>query len=227
MFKKVILSPFLAPSFFFLWEVIWLLFPVFLSCQTLFPWAEEGGLIDTLTYFSYGIAFLSLICTYKFFETKEQRFSYWVFFFMLTCFLLREMGVQHWLTSTDSTAFKIRFFTNPNNPIHEKIISVGILGTVALAVLYLAIKYAKSLIQGVFKADTIAWTIGTFGAVGIIGKIVDRIPGNYRKITKELMADEYRIYFLFFEETSEVLLPFFIALALIQYAILKKNHLRQ
>jgi len=227
MFKKIVLSPFLTPVFFFLWEIGWLAFPLFLSYKILLPWAGEGALIDNLTYASYGIAFITLICVHKSFDTKEQRFSYWVFFFLLTCLLLREMGVQHWLTSTDSTAFKIRFFTNPNNPMHEKVISACILTCVAVAVIYLAVKYLKSLISGIFKADTISWTMGTFGFVGIVGKIVDRIPGHYRKITKELMPDEYRVYFLFFEETSEVLLPLFIAFALIQYSILKQNHLRQ
>lgn len=227
MFKKIILSPFLAPTFFFLWEVVWLAFPLFLPYKTLLPWAEEGGIIDDMTYISYGIAFISLVCVHKSFEEKGRQLSYWVFFFLLTSLLLREMGVQHWLTSTDSTAFKIRFFTNPNNPLHEKVISACVLSCVALAVIYLAIKYLKTLVLGIFKTDTISWTMGTFGAVGIVGKIVDRIPGHYRKITKELMNDEYRVYFLFFEETSEMLLPLLIALALIQYSILKRNHLRQ
>ncbi|MBO7332158.1 MAG: hypothetical protein J6U64_00655 [Alphaproteobacteria bacterium] len=96
MFKKVLLSPFLAPVFFVLWELVWLLFPLFLPCKTLLPWADEGNLIDNLTYASYGFAFISLISVSRFFDTKKERFSYWVFFFLLTCWILREMGVQHW-----------------------------------------------------------------------------------------------------------------------------------
>lgn len=221
--KRILLSPFSAPVFFFVWILFWMTFPVFLPYQTLEPWAEETGIISITTYASYGIAFIAALMMRKCFDTRTLKVSYACFVFMLTCLLFREMGIQHWLTSTDSTAIKLRFFTNPNNPAGEKMVVAGLLLLVFGVVAFLAIRYLKYLITGVFKIETLPWTIGSLGVAGIVCKIADRIPGHYRKITQTWMAPEWKIYFTFLEETTEILLPLFIALAFIQYGLIKRE----
>ena len=221
--KKIFLSPFWAPAFFFMWVLFWMSFPVFVPYQTLEPWAEETGVISITTYTGYLFAFIAAFLARKCFDTRILKISYGCFVFLLIAMLLREMGVQHWLTSTDSTAFKLRFFTNPNNPVAEKIFAAFLLFIVFGTILFLAVRYLKYLIKGVFNLETLPWTIGTLGASGIICKIADRIPGHYRKMTHEWMAGEWKIYFTFLEETTEILLPIFIGVAFIQYMIIRHN----
>ena len=172
--------------------------------------------IDPFTYCCYAFALGVMICHLNPYQTKRQKIHVSLFFILFFCALLREMGVQHWLTTTDTTAFKLRFFTNPNNPLSEKIISALILLTVISIIVYLLVCYLPKIIKGFFKLNPLYWTIATFGATGIICKIADRLPGNLRKAGHELDA-LWKAWFELFEESTELCLPLLCALVFVKF----------
>ena len=127
------------------------------------------------------------------------------------------------MTKTDTTAFKLPFFTNPNNPLHEKLIASYILLVVAIVVIYLLVRYLPILFKSFFRFNPIAWTVATLGGTGIVCKIADRFPGNYKKIMETPLDPSIHAYIELFEETTESALPLLFALALIQYHFSQKK----
>lgn len=117
-------------------------------------------------------------------DYKDRIRTWGIFLFLAICALLREEGIQHHLSRTDTTPFKSRFFLNPNNPLSEKIVFGLVLLVVAGAVAYLAVKYSKHLVQSFFKFNPVTWSIAVLCTVGVCAKIVDR----FRLITERRTA---------------------------------------
>ena len=89
---------------------------------------------------------------------------------------------------------------------------------VLAAVLYIAFKYAKHLVVSFFKLDAITWSIATLCFVGVVGKIVDRYPSNYRKAHDNVpLPDNIYTFLQIVEESSEMFLPYLAILILWQY----------
>ncbi len=172
---------------------------------------------EELTYVAYGVAFGVVICMVGDYIRTPQQGTFFGLCFLWLVALLREMGAQHWLTSHDTTAIKMRFFTNPDNPLHEKIITGLILLAVVSVVVWLLVKYIKKMVCGFFKLQPLYWTLATIGGVGIVSKIIDRLPANYAKSTGEQLAEPVAYFCKLVEEGGESFLPLLFALALIQY----------
>lgn len=181
----------------------------------------DQTVLEITTFSCYALSLIAMI----WFSSQLQKSDRPTFILLIAlwfCALFRELGIQHWLTTTDSTAFKIRFFTNSNNPLSEKILAGLILLGVFAIVTYLLIKYAKKIMGGFFKLDPLYWTICSFGAAGVVCKIADRIPGNIRKMNGGISMDPtIHAYMEIIEESSEALLPLLFAVALIQYILTK------
>ena len=126
--KKAFLSHLFAPSFYI---ILWgALLAVVLLCfpAQKFQITTDGQIIDIVTYTGYALMILSILCLHKDFKGKMLEWGIYLFFAIAA--LLREAGIQHHLTTSDTTPFKSRFFLNPNNPISEKLI----FGTVLLII---------------------------------------------------------------------------------------------
>lgn len=173
--------------------------------------------LEPFTYCCYAFALGIIICHLQPYQTKQQKKHLVLFFILFGCAVLREMGIQHWLTSTDTTAFKIRFFTNPANPIHEKVIAGFLLLSVFSIIFYLLVYYMPKIIRGFFKLNPLYWTVVTFGCTGIICKIADRLPSNLRKAGYGL-DPIWSVWMELFEETTEMCLPLLCALGFVQFA---------
>lgn len=146
--KKIFMSPLFMPIVFM---IVWLSFMVgvyYLYPNDILNITEEGGFVEDITHFGYVVLIaVLLMCS----DTFADRVKTWAtMFFLAMCAFLREQGIQHHLSQTDTTPFKSRFFLNPNNPISEKIIFGTVLLIVAGAVIYLAIKYSKHLVRSFF-----------------------------------------------------------------------------
>ena len=120
MFKKMFLSPFFAPVLFIvLWGgfdfVIWKF-----DGANILSYTKEGGLIEDISHLGYVILIASLLLYCD--DYKEKVKSWGMYLFLAIMAFLREEGIHHYLSKTDTTPFKSRFFLNPNNPIGEKII---------------------------------------------------------------------------------------------------------
>ena len=195
--------------------VILLFFPQMVPSIT-----DDGQAIDLITIGLYVIMFLTFMKFFKDFKQEKKFTDYFIFLFLAAAALLRELGIQHWLASKDTTAFKMRFYTNPNNPLSEKIIAILITLVLIIALGYLAIKYGKHLFTSFFKKNTMTWSIATLCVIGIAGKVIDRIPGNYRKWTGTPLNEHLAGIMEVWEETSEALLPLITIIILWQYHIL-------
>ena len=192
-----------------------------LSPQTLNMETADGGWIDVATYSAYVFAIATLLSCYD--DFTHERKLFWALLFLLIAAVLREAGIQHMLTQTDSTAFKIRFFTNPNNPLWEKIRALSILIVVFIVAGYVIIRTALPLLKGLFKGQAISWTIAGLCATTIVSKCVDRAHGNYYKWTGTHVSEQLMPYLTLVEEGMEMFIPLWAILACLQHHY-QKNH---
>lgn len=219
--KKIFLSPFFTPVWFLvLWGALLTIVLIWFPEQK-FIITEDGHILDIITYTGYGLMLASMLYFFRDFKTKEQRTSWTVFFVLGICALLREAGIQHHLASVDTTPFKSRFFTNPMNPIHEKIIFGLVLIIVFGMVAYLVIKYTKHLITSFFKMNTVTWSTAVLCCDLVFAKFADRYPSNYRHSHPAPLPREAIEIWSLLEESSEVFLPLLAIIILWQYHLIK------
>lgn len=222
--KKLLLNPFLAPLCVIVYVALFFGVQFNAGADAIFHFTDTT--LDTITYAIYALTAVVVVWAAR--DFKGAQFNHFILFvFLFICALLREMGVQHWLTKTDTTAFKLPFFTNPNNPLHEKLVAGYILLVVAAVVLYLLAHYLPFLIKSFFQFNPIAWTVCTLGGTGIVCKIADRFPSNYKKMMEMPMDPSVHAYIELFEETTESALPLLFALALIQYHFSQKKSIQK
>ncbi|MCM1512244.1 MAG: hypothetical protein NC112_03930 [Oxalobacter formigenes] len=151
-------------------------------------------------------------------NNRVQNFNFWIFELITLGALLREWGIQHWLTRTDTTALKIRFFLNPANPLSEKIVAgLFFLLWVAVAI-HLVWRYALFMIREFFQGNAVVWTIATTCVVTVFAKFIDRYPDNYRRFTGESLSLFWDTGCSSFEEITEAYLPILIMIAAIQFS---------
>ena len=223
--KKIFLSPFFAPVFYgILWSAIVFVVLVFFNAQK-FEITTDGQIIDVATYTGYALMLLTMLCVIK--DFKGKMLSYVIFLMLGVAALLREAGIQHHLTHTDTTPFKSRFFLNPQNPLSEKIIFGALLVIIFAALIYLVIKYGKHLFVSFFKFDTLTWSIATFCSVLVFAKFADRFPSNWRHWNDlDTLSRDFIDIWSLLEESSEMFLPYLVIICLMQYHQMKKSSLK-
>ncbi len=222
--KKYLVSPLFAPVCFSLVWLFWMCCIFVFQYDKLPLLLDETGLLEQLTDFAYLPLLLTYIFIAKFFLTNtEKRNDFIIFVLLGVSAFLREKGIQHWLTSHDTTAFKSRFFLNPNNPLSEKIIAGSILLLFFVLIAYLAVKYTKHLITSFFKMNPTTWSIATLCTLGVFGKFVDRFPSNYKRSYGISLPEELRLNLNIVEETSELFLPLIAAFIFWQYWLIQKK----
>ncbi|MCM1129159.1 MAG: hypothetical protein NC211_05400 [Alistipes senegalensis] len=151
-------------------------------------------------------------------NNRVQNFNFWIFELVTLSALLREWGIQHWLTRTDTTALKIRFFLNPANPVSEKIVAGLFLLLWVVVAVHLVRRYALFMIREFFQGNAVVWTIATTCAVTVFTKFIDRYPDNYRRFTGESLSLFWDTGCSSFEEIPEAYLPILIMIAAIQFS---------
>ncbi len=171
-------------------------------------------------YVTIGLYIIALLVVYfcrPIDNDRKQNCIFWLFEFVILGALFREMGIQHWLTQTDTTALKIRFFLNPNNPLHEKIIA-GLFFLIWIVIaLYLLKRYTLFVIREFFRGNAVVWTIMTTCAVTVCTKFIDRFPANYRRYAGEALSPFWNVGCASFEEICEAYIPILIMVAAIQF----------
>lgn len=222
--KKLFLSPFFAPAFYCsLWGLVLAVVLIFFP-EMKFEITTDGQIIDIATYTGYGLMLVVMLCTVK--DFKDKLLCWGIYFILGIAALLREAGIQHHLTNSDSTPFKSRFFLNPNNPLSEKIIYGAVLLIIFGLLIYLAVKYAKHLVVSFFKLDVITWSVATFCSVLVFAKFADRFPSKWKHChhLEELPRDFIDIWSLL-EESSEMFLPLLVIIIFAQNHLLKKQNI--
>ncbi len=221
--KKMFLSPFFTPLFFLIaWGALLAVVLIFFPEQK-FAITVDGAIIDIATYTGYALLLCGML--YFFRDYKGKAKLDWVVFFLLAiCALLREAGIQHHLSSTDTTPFKSRFFLNPNNPLSEKIIFGLVLLIVFGMLAYIAIKYTKHLVTSFFKMNTVTWSTAVLCCDLVFAKFADRFPGNWRHAHDGVSLPREQIdMWSLLEESSEIFLPIVALIIMWQYHLLHKE----
>ena len=221
--KKLFLSPFFAPICFALcWGALLAIVLVYFPEQK-YQLTFDGQIIDILT----NIGYMSMLAALLYFskDYTDKITSWGIYLFLGMTAYLREAGIQHHLSKTDTTPFKSRFFLKPENPIGEKIVFGMLLLIIFGAILYLLIKYAKHLVTSFFKFNTVTWTIAVFCSVLVLSKFADRFPGNWRDAHNNVPLPKSHIeVWSLLEESIEIFIPYLVVLALAQYHLLKKKN---
>ena len=179
---------------------------------------DDFGALDWFTYCGYASLLAALFCFRTDFKSTREKRMFALFCFFAVAALLREAGIQHWLTETDTTAFKIRFFTNPATPPAAKAVSAFCLLLTGSAFVYAMYVYLIPAFKGFFRKKAGSWTIITLLSAGALCKIFDRLPSNLAK--HGFLIDRSGVWFgacQIMEETLETSLPVLGILALIQF----------
>lgn len=205
--------------------LFWLIEICFYNDDPMLFYAENKGL-EIITYTLYVLALLVVVWFSHGRIAPDKKSTFWALLFLWFAAFLREMGVQHWLTRHDTTAIKLRFFTNPNNPLHEKLIAAFLVIVVVGTALWLFFKYLKQILKGFFALNPLYWTIVTFGGILVISQFCDRFPSKYFKATHIHLGTDVLYWLKLFEEGGEACLPILFALGFIQYALQKKKNIR-
>ena len=154
--KKIFLSPFFTPVWFTIcWGLMLAVVLIYFPEQK-FKITEDGQIIELIT----NIGYISMLAALMYFakDYTDKITSWGIYLFLAMCAFLREAGIQHHLSRTDSTPFKSRFFLNPDNPWGEKVVFGLLLIVIFGAVIYLTVKYAKHLVLSFFKLNTVTWS---------------------------------------------------------------------
>ena len=220
--KKIFLSPFFAPVCFSLCWGTLLAFVLIYFPEQKYHITHDGEIIEILT----NIGYMSMLAALLYFskDYTDKITSWGIYLFLGMSAFLREAGIQHHLSKTDTTPFKSRFFLKPENPIGEKIVFGMLLLIIFGAILYLLIKYSKHLITSFFKFNTVTWTIAVFCSVLVLSKFADRFPGYWRDAHNDVSLPKSHIeVWSLLEESIEIFIPYLVIIALAQYHLIKKS----
>lgn len=219
--KKIFLSPFFTPiAFTVIWGILVTVVLAFFPEQK-FLITTEGQILEIFT----NIGYISMLAAMMYFarDYTDKITSWGIYLFLGMCAFLREAGIQHHLSKTDTTPFKSRFFLNPNNPWGEKIVFGLLLIVIFAAIIYLAVKYAKFLISSFFKLNTVTWSTAVLCTVLVCAKFADRFPSNWRKAHGMLLPQNQIEVWSLLEESLEMFLPYLVVIIMCQYHLLRKK----
>lgn len=179
---------------------------------------SKVGATEILTYLFYGFCGgIIFCCAEDFISDKSKKNSFIAIVFLFIVMIFREMGAQGWLPSNDTVVTKIRFFTSPTNPLHEKIIAGTIMLFILVVFLWVFIKYAKVFWQGLLKKNPISITVITLFVWTFMTQVFDRFPAEFCKATGMDLTEPIKFAMKIFEEGGESLIPLLIAIAFLQF----------
>lgn len=218
MESKIFKSPWFGALFLVIGMAIYLV--ISYICRAIFGEfdIQEVGATEVLTYLFYGFCGGIIFCCAKDFmsdSSKIKTFSSIVFIYLIM--ILRDMGAQGWLTTHDTVVTKIRFFTNPSNPMYEKIIAGAVMLFIMVVFFYVLFKNIKPLCKGIKNFEPISWTTLVLFIWTPITQVIDRFPAEFLKATGIMLAEPIRFAMKILEEGGESLLPLLIAIAFLQY----------
>ena len=214
--KKGALSPFFAPVF----VTVGMAVILAAGRTVLKPYLEfhHWGVfpIEQISDAAWVVLFGVFYACRDVFKREKGKSDLVAAVFLSFILFMRELGAHHWLASRDSTAFKVHFFTNPNNPLHEKIVAGLIVALILAAAGLLLARYFVALVKGFFKLNNACWTIAFFGGWGIVCKAADRLPSIAHKKFGVVLSDDVVDFYSLVEEAGEMFLPLLLMLALWQ-----------
>lgn len=173
-----------------------------------------------------GFFFLQFVCIWLIPPMeKGRRRVFWQIDFSLITFIAvaRQLDwhkamvqVSNLPGATTGTPFKMRFLTNPVNPLSDRLIVLFTFIVVIAVCATTLIAFAKPLFKGFFKRQPVCWSIAFLGGTTVLIQFFDRLPSIFRKKLHIQLSEPCRSLFSLLEEGLEVILPLLVILALLQ-----------
>lgn len=210
MLEKSYVSVHLALAMTLCALITWLALP-FNQMQEL---VNEGGVVENLTLAAYGLAVLSMLLLPPRQISMLTRISLIIVFLAMAA---READLHKYLTGM--SVLKIKYWLG-NTPILDKIYALAVLLPIALSCLNLLLRYRKSLWANIKDQQGYAITILTFFILIVLTNIIDRSLGVAKEWFDWHAPESIVALFGSLEEMLELLLPFLIIVAALQYYFL-------
>ncbi len=178
--------------------------------------------IATVTLFFFQILFIWLLPPVSLRTVKGRLLclDFSVITFIAIC---REMDwhramidVSGIAGATKGTPYKMRFLTNPNNPLADRLLVLFWFAAVIALCAGTLLWYIRPLVKGLFRFHPVCWSIGFLGGTGILINTFDRMGSILRKEFGILLSENAKAFTCVMEEGQELLLPLFVIVAIIQ-----------
>jgi hypothetical protein len=125
--------------------------------------------------------------------------------------------------ATGGTAFKMKFLTNPSNPLADRLVVAACFAVVLALCGGTLLYYLRRLLKGLFSLHPVCWSMAFFGGSIILIQIVDRLPAVLRHDAGIRISDSWHALTTALEEGQELLLPLFVILAVLQAHFIYNN----
>lgn len=187
--------------------VLWCVIPV----APLILLVEEGQLVENLTLVAYAITLLSLLVLPLEGVHWSTRLAIGI---ALLAMRAREANLHKYIDHMSMP--KLRFWTG-SLPALEKHYALLSLAPIAIACLYLVIRYSRPLLRDIVAHKSYATTVATLVALIFITNILDRSLGKF----KETLGWHAPLWLVALQtsqaEFLELLLPVLALTAALQY----------
>jgi hypothetical protein len=125
--------------------------------------------------------------------------------------------------ATRGTPFKMKFLTNANNPLADRLIVAACFAVVILLCAGTLLYFLRRLLTGLFKLHPVCWSMGFFGGTIILIQLTDRLPAVLRKDLGIRISEALHALMTALEEGQELLLPLFVVIAVLQAHFIYNN----
>lgn len=202
------------------WAGLW---PPLFAVAVSLVWAEwlpratvmrlihENGPVESLTVLLYLLVAVALWCVPRPLAQAAPRLALTV---MLAAFAARELDLHKAFTGT--SVLKVSFYLR-DHPLHQKITALPILAVIAFTAVWLLLRHARPMWQGLRRSRPLAITVAIFLVTLVCTKIIDRSFAILAEDFGVVMTTGLDTVLSALEEVVECSLPLTVAVGLMQH----------
>jgi len=172
-------------------------------------WMAETGPVEMGTLALYLAALVAVVANRRFNPAPEWP----ALLLVIAGFCAREMDMHKYFT--DVSVLKISYYSGPA-PLAHKLMALAAWTPPALAALYLAARFARTLWRGLLTRRAVAVTVVTVLASIVVSKLSDRSLGVLTQDYGMAFNVSARALQLAIEEPVEMGIPVLVMLGLLQ-----------
>jgi hypothetical protein len=192
---------------------------------------QDGGSpveVATVGLFFFQLGFFWLVPPMR----PDRRRALWLSGFSLITFfaICRELDWHKLLLSganlpgmTRGTPFKLKFLTNPCNPLSDRLIVAACFAAAIALCAGTLLYFLPRLLRGLGKLHPVCWSVGFLGGTALLSQVFDRLPATLRHACHITVSDRVHALMTALEEGQELLLPLFVILATLQAHFIYNN----
>ena len=114
------------------------------------------------------------------------------------------------------TPFKMRFLTNPANPLGDRLIVAACFAAAIILCAVPLLHFLRRLLNGLIRFHPVCWSVGFLGGTTLLILIADRLPAFLRADFGIHLSDRMSALMTVLEEGQELFLPLFVITAILQ-----------